>query len=442
MEDSGRKIGCPRRFSFNNRGGGVPADTPTLKSVCVADMCEKRWLFKEDGQPKFPLYWSQDHYSHVFSLNELTLEEIVVVEALQAFKKKHGVLGCHRTLDGGSRSLKDRLGDMAGNNTLALAEKRAKREAAKKAAAAAIAVTAAAAGSSSPHSSQPGDAGPIQGLPEKRARMEEVKDTNDSGKGGQRVFKGTSASEMKDFLGQVGTWCLRGAMMAEFFHNTIGEVAALPQIKKDFEVVTQKLKDDEVKMKDALGKVKGLSEDNLKLNEKNDKLLEEIEKLKLDLAAKKSETIQVVLEKQKTVEDFEAAKEDWKLKEASYEKEIRRVEDLWDESAECFFHNAIDQIRYLNPGTELRTKGMSTLCVVRDGKWYRGVGKYFVEELSGEEEFIPPPMQPIPLEADAAREDKKVPTESEMVDAQVLGLDESKPPEGDRSTPPEDAAKE
>ncbi|KAJ1417305.1 hypothetical protein SESBI_16732 [Sesbania bispinosa] len=220
---------------------------------------------------------------------------------------------------------------------------------------------------------------------------------------GQRVFKGTSASEMKDFLGQVGTWCLRGAMMAEFFHSTIDEVAALPQIKKDFEAITQKLKDDGVKMADALGK--------------------------LDLEAKKSKTIQVVLEKQKVVEDFDAAKEDWKLKEVGYEKEIRRVEDLSDESAECFFHNAIDQIRYLNPGTELRTKGISTLCVVRDGKWYRGVGKYFVEELSGEEELIPPLMQPIPLEADAAREDKKGPTEPEMVDAQVLGLDESKPPE-------------
>ncbi|KAJ1417304.1 hypothetical protein SESBI_16731 [Sesbania bispinosa] len=163
-----------------------------------------------------------------------------------------------------------------------------------------------------------GDAGPIQGRPEKRARIEEIKDTNDSRKGvgssislsspqqssgvppspriswatpdpeedaalkllsqqGQRVFKGTSASEMKDFLGQVGTWCLRGAMMAEFFHSTIDEVAALPQIKKDFEAITQKLKDDEVKMADALGKVKGLSEDNLKLTEKNGKLLEEIE---------------------------------------------------------------------------------------------------------------------------------------------------------------------
>ncbi|KAJ1409177.1 hypothetical protein SESBI_22899 [Sesbania bispinosa] len=171
----------------------------------------RRWLFKADGQPKFSLYWTQNHYSrrskeYVFSLSELS-EEVATVEALQAFKKKHGILGCHRILDGGSRSLKDRLGDMAGNNTLALAEKRAKREASKKAVAAAIAA-AAAAGSSTPQSSQPGDAGPIQGRPEKRARMEEVKYTNDSRKGGRikrisiqpsTVFRSSAFSE--DFLG-------------------------------------------------------------------------------------------------------------------------------------------------------------------------------------------------------------------------------------------------
>ncbi|KAJ1443060.1 hypothetical protein SESBI_00336 [Sesbania bispinosa] len=127
-------------------------------------------------------------------------------------------------------------------------------------------------------------------------------------------------------------------------------------------------------------------------------------------------------------EDLEAAKEGWKLRAAEYEKEIQRVEYLWDESVECFFHNAIDQIKYLNPGVELRTRGMSTLCVVRDGKWYRGTGKFFVEELPGEAEITPPPMQPLTLEADAVREDKKGPTETEMVDARILGLDVSKPP--------------
>ncbi|KAJ1409698.1 hypothetical protein SESBI_22517 [Sesbania bispinosa] len=372
---------------------------------------------------------------------------------------------------------------MAGNNMLALAEKRAKREAAKKAAADAIAAAATGAGSSTPQSPQPDATKVTQGRPKKKARTEELKDFHDSrkcddsstrlssprpstgvppssriswatpdpeedaamkllGQQGQHIFKGSSAADMKDFLGQVGTWCLRGAMMAEFFHSTIDEVAALPKIKKDFKAVSKKLKDDKVKMQDALGKVNGLSDDNIKLTEEKKRLVEEIEKLKLDLAAKKSEAVQAVLDKQKMAEDLEAAKEGWDLKAAEYEKEIQRVEDLWDESAECFFHNAIDQIKYLNPWVELRTRGMNTLCVVRDGKWYRGTGKYFVEELPGETEITPPPMQALTLEADAVCDDKRGPTESEMMDARILGLDDSKPPEDETEKPSPDVVKE
>ncbi|KAJ1376369.1 hypothetical protein SESBI_50020 [Sesbania bispinosa] len=145
---------------------------------------------------------------------------------------------------------------------------------------------------------------------------------------GQQIFTGVTTSDMKDFLGQVGTRCLRGAMMVEFFHNTIDEVAVLPKIKKDFEAVTKKLKDDEVKMTEALGKVKNLTDDNLRLEEKNTKLSEEITQLKTASVAKKSEAIQAILEKQKMVEEVEVAKEEWKLKAAEYEKEILRVEDL------------------------------------------------------------------------------------------------------------------
>ncbi|KAJ1443059.1 hypothetical protein SESBI_00335 [Sesbania bispinosa] len=149
----------------------------------------KQWLFKEDGNPKFPLYWSQDHFNrrskdYVFNLEELTPSEVTVVKALQAFKEKYGILGCHRILDGGSRSLNDRLGDMAGNNMLALVEKRVKREAAKKAAADAIAAAATGVGSSTPQSTQPGVTSHVQSRPGKRACTEELKDSHDSGKGG------------------------------------------------------------------------------------------------------------------------------------------------------------------------------------------------------------------------------------------------------------------
>ncbi|KAJ1382846.1 hypothetical protein SESBI_43899 [Sesbania bispinosa] len=376
---------------------------------------------------KFPLYWGQNHYSrrtkdYVVSIDELSAEEIIVVEALQKLKKD--------CLDGDSQSLKDRLGEMASNNALALAEKRARREASKAEAAATI--VAAATTSSTQDETRPRGEEASNTRPEKRPRTEKPKKQSDPAQGtgaplltspqpasgcatpsritwatpyqeedaalkllsqqGQRVFIGASASDMKEFLGQVRTWCLRGAMMAEFFHNTIDEVAALPNIKKDFESVTEKLNADEVKMTEALGKVKNLTDENLRLEENNTKLAEEITKLKAALAAKKAEAIQVVLEKQKVVEDAETEKENWRQNPNGM------------------------KIRYLNPDVELRTKGMSTLCVVRDGKWYRGVGKYFMEEMPGDEEITPTPIMPIPLKEDVEREEKKRPTESEMVD--------------------------
>ncbi|KAJ1382056.1 trafficking kinesin-binding protein 1-like isoform X4 [Sesbania bispinosa] len=178
---------------------------------------------------------------------------------------------------------------MAGNNMLALAEKRAKHEAAKKAVAAAEALSLL-------NSRIPMTLGnvmtQVQVPPSSRISWATPDPEEDIamkllGQQGQRIFKGSSAAEMKDFLGQVGTWCLRGAMMAEFFHSAIDEVAALPQIKKDFETVSKKLKDDEVNMQDALRKVKGLSDENVKLTDKNKELEEEIEKLKSDLATKR-----------------------------------------------------------------------------------------------------------------------------------------------------------
>ncbi|KAJ1435415.1 hypothetical protein SESBI_04920 [Sesbania bispinosa] len=197
---------------------------------------------------------------YVFGIEELSDPEVAVVKALQAFREEHGILGCHRILNGGGRSLKDRLGDMAGNNMLALAEKRAKREAAKRAAADAERAVATGAGSSALTSSQAATQVP-----------------------GERPLK---------------------------------------KIKKDFEAVSKKLKDDEVVMQDALKKVRGLSDDNLRLTDKNKELEEEIKKLKSDLETKRSETIKAVLEKQKMAEDLEEAREEWKVKAAEFEKEI------------------------------------------------------------------------------------------------------------------------
>ncbi|KAJ1411236.1 hypothetical protein SESBI_21277 [Sesbania bispinosa] len=263
---------------------------------------------------------------------------------------------------------------MAGNNMLALAEKRAKREAAKRAAVDAERAVAAGAGSSALTSSKAVTQVPGE-RPLKKVRTEALKGPLSSGKG---VGSSASHSALQTPSGVPSSQRISWATpdpeedAAMKLLGQQDEVAALPQIKRDFEAVSKKLKDDEVVMQDALKKM---------------------------------------------AEDLEGAREEWRVKAAEYEKEIQRVEDLWDESAEVFFHNAIDQIKFLNPGVDLRTRGMSTLCVVRDGKWYRGTGKFFVEEDPSEVEIAPPPMHPLILEADIASGDMKGPSESEMVDA-------------------------
>ncbi|KAJ1397753.1 TIGR04211 family SH3 domain-containing protein [Sesbania bispinosa] len=163
---------------------------------------------------------------------------------------------------------------MAGNNMLVLAEKRAKREAAKKAAADAEAAIGTVVGTSTPQSPQPDATKTSTGVPPSPRISWATPDPEEDeamkllGQQGQRVSRGSSAAEMKDFLGQ---------------------------IKKDFEAVSKKLKEDEVKMQDALKKVKGLSDDNIKLTDRNKELEEEVEKLKSALATKKSEATQAGL---------------------------------------------------------------------------------------------------------------------------------------------------
>ncbi|KAJ1378791.1 hypothetical protein SESBI_47490 [Sesbania bispinosa] len=246
---------------------------------------------------------------YVFSIEELSDPEVAVVKALQAFREEHGILGCHRILNGGGRSLKDRLGDMAGNNMLALAEKRAKREAAKRAAADAERAVATGAGSSALTSSRvvtqvPGE------RPLKKVRTEALKGPLNSGRVLVPVqviprFKRLPVLFFpKNILGNAGP---RGGRC----HETAGPTG-MPS------------------------KVKGLSDDNIRLTDKNKELEEEIKKLKSDLDTKRSETIQAVLGKTKDGGDLDGAREE-EVKTVEFEKEIQRVEDLW-RIAEVFFH--------------------------------------------------------------------------------------------------------
>ncbi|KAJ1404873.1 hypothetical protein SESBI_26275 [Sesbania bispinosa] len=76
------------------------------------------------------------------------------------------------------------------------------------------------------------------------------------------------------------------------------------------------------------------------MTEECDKLLEDIVTLQKQLVAKTAENLQATVEAQKAVCGLKAEVDDRKMK-------------------------------FLNLGVELQTRGMSTLCMVQDGKWYR-----------------------------------------------------------------------
>ncbi|KAJ1415339.1 outer membrane protein assembly factor BamA [Sesbania bispinosa] len=165
--------------------------------------------------------------------------------------------------------------------------------------------------------------------------------------------------------------------MAEFFHSTIDEVAALPQIKRDFEAVSKKLKDDEVVMMQECPQ-EGAGGRN--------------QKLKSDLDTKRLKPSKPSWKNKRWRRILRGLGRSGRLRRQEFEKEIQRVEDLWDESAE-------------------EDPSVSTL-------------------------YAPPPMHPLILEADIASGDMKGPSESEMVDAQILGLEDNKS-DGDATVLPD-----
>ncbi|KAJ1415548.1 putative tudor domain-containing protein 6-like isoform X1 [Sesbania bispinosa] len=83
--------------------------------------------------------------------------------------------------------------------------------------------------------------------------------------------------------------------------------------------------------------------------------------LQQQLVMKKADKLKAETQAQKVVSDLNDLKaeiEGHKLNEKKLEDEIERLGKLWEESADVH-------------GVEIRTRGMSTLCTVEDGKWYR-----------------------------------------------------------------------
>ncbi|KAJ1404875.1 hypothetical protein SESBI_26277 [Sesbania bispinosa] len=111
-------------------------------------------------------------------------------------------------------------------------------------------------------------------------------------------------------------------------------------------------------MTEALAKVQNLIEER-------DKLVADIVTLQKQLVAETTEKLKYTAKAQKVVCDLKAEVNDRKVKEKKSGEEIENLGKLWEESADVYFHAAIKQMKFLNPGVELQTRGMSTLCMVK-----------------------------------------------------------------------------
>ncbi|KAJ1397461.1 stomatal cytokinesis defective SCD1 protein [Sesbania bispinosa] len=200
---------------------------------------------------------------------------------------------------------------------------------------------------------------------------------------GKAFFENRTEAEMKDYLNSLFDWFLGGAMMAQFFSSAISDLAALPKIKKCFHEVATKLQNDKVNMKEAITQVSALTEERDKLNTNN--ILQQQQ-----LVTEKAEKLKAIAETKSVSEELTAEIDKHKQREKELESEVDKLGKLWEESSEVYFHAAIKQMKYLNPEVELRTRGMSTLSVVEDGKWFRVEANGNLECSPGDEELVSP----------------------------------------------------
>ncbi|KAJ1393836.1 hypothetical protein SESBI_34656, partial [Sesbania bispinosa] len=149
--------------------------------------------------------------------------------------------------------------------------------------------------------------------------------------------------------GTSSTSNLKGKAEAEFFLALLPTSSCSLRLKNNFHEVATKLQNDEVKMNEAIAQVTALTEERDKLNASN--ILQQQQ-----LVTEKAENLQVVAEIKRVSEDLVAEIERHKQREKELEGEIEKLGKLWKESSEVYFHAAIKQIKYLNPGVELKSR--------------------------------------------------------------------------------------
>ncbi|KAJ1430772.1 hypothetical protein SESBI_07602 [Sesbania bispinosa] len=189
-------------------------------------------------------------------------------------------------------------------------------------------------------------------------------------------------------------------MMATFFKYVVDELHVLLDIKKNFEDVSTKLLSDKAKISDALNKVKLMTKECDQLSAENILLQQKLATEKAERINAEAEATKAAETAKKALDDLKLERLDRQVKEPELQKEIERIEGLWEDSAEIYFHTAIRQIKFLNPDIELHTRGMFTLCQVEDEKWFNVTPTGMIASSPEDDELIRPEVTTKEVESD------------------------------------------
>ncbi|KAJ1440996.1 hypothetical protein SESBI_01676 [Sesbania bispinosa] len=343
----------------------------------------------------------------------------------EARSEEHGIMSCQSVITEGRKLTRESLEEIASKNQQLMADRLEKRNAA---AAKKTKNAGEASGKDSQNVEEPKAKCPrVDAIPEKKCSPLKIKASSsttaspgDKGKGkkvigaslptsdmtkeevqhhlamqGHHVFGQKSEEEMTEYLNAMSDWCMGGALLAQYFVGSVRDLAAFPKLKKGFHEVTSKLQVDKLKIQTALGQVKLLTDERNKLSTT-------ITDLNLQ-----NQTL--TEEKKKALDDVKTATDEAKATTPRWSF----FGKLWEEFAGVYFHAAIKQMKFLNPGVELKTRGMSTLCLVENGKWYRAQPDDNVECEPGDKEPASPVIEAeeegVPNEKCAADEEKVLP---------------------------------
>ncbi|KAJ1438455.1 hypothetical protein SESBI_03070 [Sesbania bispinosa] len=139
---------------------------------------------------------------------------------------------------------------------------------------------------------------------------------------GKALFQGKSVEEMSDFLNVASDWGMQFVMMAQYSVGATRDLAAFLPKKTELE---RKKVEDTSKMAAEEAEAAKLAQTEVNT------LQERVKELELEVEKEKDEN--------------------------------ETMEKIWIDAFEVYFHAAIKQMKYLNPGVDLNTRGSGSVVI-------------------------------------------------------------------------------